>query len=76
LILATQVSKIIPNAKSEEVRFNSENHMDIKHLPSIGGKARAKKLTKEQRQEIARKGGLAARGKPRKPYKKRKKKKI
>ena len=33
-------------------------------LGSLGGKARAKKLTPERRKEIARMGGLARRKKP------------
>ena len=33
--------------------------MDTKRVPSLGGKARAKKLSKEKRQEIARSGGKA-----------------
>lgn len=37
----------------------------------LGGKARAENLTWQRRREIAREGGLAARGKERKPYKKR-----
>lgn len=35
--------------------------MDLKTLASIGGKARAKKLSKAERREISRKGGIAAR---------------
>jgi hypothetical protein len=49
--------------------------MDQREFAAMGGRARAKKLTPEQRKEIARLGGLAVRGKPRKRRKKKKGKK-
>lgn len=50
--------------------------MKVERIPSLGGKARARKLSAEKRKEIARKGADAIRGKTRTkrgPYKKRKK---
>jgi general stress protein YciG len=41
----------------------------------LGGLARSRNLTPEQIAEIGRKGGIAARGKPRKKYRRRKPKK-
>lgn len=49
--------------------------MDIREAGSRGGKARARNKTKEELAAIGRLGGEAARGKPRKPYKKRRKQK-
>lgn len=49
--------------------------LDMSKVAALGGRARAQKLSQEERAEISRKGGLAARGRPRKPYKRKKKKK-
>ena len=50
--------------------------MRMEEFASLGGKARASKLSPEQRKEIARKGAEAIRGKKREkrgPYKKKRK---
>lgn len=47
--------------------------VDMSKVAKLGGMARAKKLSWEKLRAIAQQGGLAARGKKRKPYRKRKK---
>lgn len=52
--------------------FTCMKELTHREVASRGGINRAKRLTPEERQEIARKGGYAAKGKPRN-YKKKKK---
>ena len=51
-------------------------HLSHKEFSSKGGLTRAEKLSEEERKKIASMGGVAARGKPRKPRTPRKKKKT
>jgi hypothetical protein len=73
--LEAKFSEIMPGQKKIRGKQRPVVHKwDLQKLASCGGKARARKLSKRKLRAISRLGGLAARGVPRKKYKRKPKK--